>query len=81
MTHLVDTTLLPCDFREGLSKHESMVKPQGGDSSSQRSRYNIRAVIFTANSNFQDRHIDLVILFEIEWFRQKTMLTLRERKA
>jgi len=66
MTHLVDATLLPCDFGEGLSKHEGMVKPQGGNPGSQRLRYDIRAVIFTADSDFQDRHINLVVPFEIE---------------
>ena len=64
--HLVDATLLPCDFGEGLPKHEGMIKPEGGDPGGQGLRYDIRAVIFTADSDFQDRHIDLVILFEIE---------------
>lgn len=67
MTHLVDASLLPCDFSEGFSKQEGMVKPQGGDSGSQRLRYDISAVIFTANSDFQDRHINLVVPFEVEW--------------
>lgn len=59
MTHLVDATLLPCNFGEGFSKHEGMVKPQRGDPRSQRLRYDISAVIFTADSDFQDRHINL----------------------
>ena len=44
-----------------------MVKPQRGDTGGQRLRYDIRAVIFTANSDFQYRHIDLVIIFEFKW--------------
>ena len=64
--YLVDAALLPCDFSEGFSKQEGMVKPQGGDSGSQRLRYDIRAIIFAANSDFQDRHINLVVPFEVE---------------
>lgn len=60
---------MPCDFGEGLSKHKDMVKPERGDSGDQRLRYDVCAVIFATDSDFQDRHIDLVMPVRLNGLR------------
>lgn len=58
--YLVDSTLLPCDFRECLSEDGCVVDSKRRDSGDYRTRDDVRAIICSAYSDFQNGGIDLI---------------------
>lgn len=61
LSHLVNSALLPRNFLQCLAKNEDMVNAERGDTSHDGFWDDIRAVVHSSDSDFQDGGIDLAM--------------------
>lgn len=66
LSHFVNSSLLPGNFLQRLAKNEDMVNAERRDTSHDGFWDDVRAVVHSSNSNFQDSGIDLTIVSILE---------------